>query len=61
MTTVHQACYEILREQGLTTFLGNPGSNELPFLKDLRSDFRCTLGLDEPPSSLDEQGKSNHE
>lgn len=47
MTTVHQACYEILREQGLTTFFGNPGSNELPFLKDFPEDFRYILGLQE--------------
>lgn len=47
MTTVHQACYEILREQGLSTFFGNPGSNELPFLKDFPSDFRYILGLQE--------------
>lgn len=47
MTTVHQACYEILREQGLTTFFGNPGSNELPFLKDFPQDFRYILGLQE--------------
>jgi benzoylformate decarboxylase len=47
MTTVHQACYEILREQGLTTFFGNPGSNELPFLKDFPEDFRYVLGLQE--------------
>ncbi|WP_321816582.1 MULTISPECIES: benzoylformate decarboxylase [unclassified Paraburkholderia] len=47
MTTVHQASYEILREQGLTTFFGNPGSNELPFLKDFPEDFRYILGLQE--------------
>ncbi len=47
MTTVHQACYEILRAQGLTTFFGNPGSNELPFLKDFPEDFRYILGLHE--------------
>lgn len=47
MKTVHQACYEILREQGLTTFFGNPGSNELPFLKDFPEDFRYILGLQE--------------
>lgn len=47
MKTVHQACYEILRAQGLTTFFGNPGSNELPFLKDFPADFRYVLGLHE--------------
>lgn len=34
MKTVHSASYEILRRHGLTTVFGNPGSNELPFLKD---------------------------
>ncbi|WP_144140885.1 benzoylformate decarboxylase [Paraburkholderia sp. BCC1884] len=47
MTTVHQVCYEILREQGLTTFFGNPGSNELPFLSNFPKDFRYILGLQE--------------
>lgn len=47
MTTVQQACYEILRAQELTTFFGNPGSNELPFLKDFPEDFRYILGLHE--------------
>ncbi|MDF3887971.1 benzoylformate decarboxylase [Cupriavidus basilensis] len=47
MTTVHQAAYETLRAQGLTTFFGNPGSNELPFLKDFPADFRYVLGLHE--------------
>ncbi|MCG5076729.1 benzoylformate decarboxylase [Paraburkholderia tagetis] len=47
MKTIHHACYEILRNQGLTTFFGNPGSNELPFLKDFPGDFRYILGLHE--------------
>ncbi|MGF6780352.1 benzoylformate decarboxylase [Paraburkholderia sp. GAS334] len=47
MTTVHQACHDILREQGLTTLFGNPGSNELPFLKNFPADFRYILGLHE--------------
>lgn len=47
MKTIHQACYEILRQHGLTTFFGNPGSNELPFLKDFPEDFRYILGLHE--------------
>lgn len=47
MTTVHQACYDILRSQGLTTFFGNPGSNELPFLRDFPEDFQYILGLHE--------------
>lgn len=47
MKTVHSASYEILREQGLTTIFGNPGSNELPFLKGFPEDFRYILGLHE--------------
>lgn len=47
MTTVHAATYELLRRHGLTTIFGNPGSNELPFLKDFPSDFRYVLGLHE--------------
>ncbi|OEC46386.1 benzoylformate decarboxylase [Pseudomonas sp. 1D4] len=47
MKTVHQASYDILRRHGLTTVFGNPGSNELPFLKDFPEDFRYILGLHE--------------
>ena len=47
MKTVHSATYDILREQGLTTIFGNPGSNELPFLKGFPEDFSYILGLHE--------------
>ncbi|SDI51618.1 benzoylformate decarboxylase [Pseudomonas delhiensis] len=47
MKTVHSASYDILRRHGLTTVFGNPGSNELPFLKDFPEDFRYVLGLHE--------------
>lgn len=47
MKTIHQACYDILRRHGLSTFFGNPGSNELPFLKDFPEDFQYILGLHE--------------
>ena len=47
MTTVIQASYEVLRNNGLTTIFGNPGSNELPFLGAMPSDFRYVLGLHE--------------
>jgi len=47
MTTVHTTTYDLLREQGITTVFGNPGSNELPFLKDFPNDFRYVLGLHE--------------
>lgn len=39
--------YELLRKYGMTTVFGNPGSNELPFLKNFPSDFRYILGLHE--------------
>jgi benzoylformate decarboxylase len=47
MKTVRSASYDILRRHGLTTIFGNPGSNELPFLKDFPEDFRYVLGLHE--------------
>ena len=47
MATVHDATYEILRSLGMTTIFGNPGSNELPFLDRLPSDFRYMLALHE--------------
>lgn len=47
MKTVHAATYDLLRKHGLTTIFGNPGSNELPFLKDFPSDFKYVLGLHE--------------
>jgi benzoylformate decarboxylase len=39
-TTVHEATYEVLRSLGMTTIFGNPGSNELPFIDHMPSDFR---------------------
>jgi len=47
MPTVHDATYEVLRSLGMTTIFGNPGSNELPFLDRLPSDFRYVLALHE--------------
>lgn len=47
MKTVHQYTYDILRKNGITTVFGNPGSNELPFLKNFPSDFQYILGLHE--------------
>ena len=40
MTTVREAVLELLRERGMTTLFGNPGSTELPMLAELPSDFR---------------------
>ena len=47
MTSVHDLTYDLLRRYGVTTVFGNPGSNELPFLKDFPSDFRYFHGLHE--------------
>ena len=47
MTSVHDLTYDMLRRHGVTNGLGNPGSNELPFLKDFPSDFRHFLCLHE--------------
>jgi benzoylformate decarboxylase len=47
MTSVHDLTYDLLRRHGVTTVFGNPGSNELPFLKDFPSDFRYFLCLHE--------------
>lgn len=47
MATVRDVTYELLRENGLTTIFGNPGSNELTFLDGMPEDFRYILGLHE--------------
>jgi benzoylformate decarboxylase len=47
MASVHDVTYDLLRRHGLTTIFGNPGSNELPFLKDFPADFRYFLALHE--------------
>src|SRR5256885_10768537 len=45
--TVYQATYGLLRELGLTTIFGNPGSTEQPFLKNFPADFEYVLALQE--------------
>ncbi|HEY1853819.1 MAG TPA: benzoylformate decarboxylase [Solirubrobacterales bacterium] len=47
MPTVRGATFELFRELGMTTIFGNPGSTELPMLRDFPSDFRYVLGLQE--------------
>lgn len=47
MQNVRNTCYQILRQQGMCTVFGNPGSNELPFLKEFPEDFQYVLGLHE--------------
>jgi benzoylformate decarboxylase len=44
---VRDAFYEVLRAHGITTIFGNPGSNELPLLRDFPADFRYILALHE--------------
>jgi benzoylformate decarboxylase len=47
LMNVRDAFYEILRAHGITTVFGNPGSNELPLLRDFPDDFRYILALQE--------------
>ena len=44
---VRDAFYQVLRRHGITTIFGNPGSNELPLLRDFPDDFRYVLALQE--------------
>lgn len=45
--TVRDAVLAFLREAGITTIFGNPGSTELPLVRDFPDDFRYVLGLQE--------------
>jgi benzoylformate decarboxylase len=45
--TVRDAVYSLMRELGLTTVFGNPGSTELPMFRGFPADFRYVLGLQE--------------
>ena len=45
--SVHEVTYDLLRELGLTTVFGNPGSTEETFLKNFPDDFTYVLGLQE--------------
>lgn len=47
MRTVKDVTYGLLRQLGLTTIVGNPGSTEETFLKDFPDDFRYVLALQE--------------
>ena len=47
MATVREAVFDLLRTRGMTTIFGNPGSTELPMLRDFPADFRYVLGLQE--------------
>lgn len=45
--TVRDAVVALLRDFGMTTLFGNPGSTELPLFRDMPQDFRYILGLQE--------------
>jgi benzoylformate decarboxylase len=47
LSTVREVTYDVLRKLGMTVIFGNPGSTELPFLRDMPSDFKYVLGLHE--------------
>jgi benzoylformate decarboxylase len=47
VASVREASFELLRARGMTTIFGNPGSTELPMLKDYPDDFTYVLGLQE--------------
>ncbi|MET9608485.1 benzoylformate decarboxylase [Streptomyces sp. NPDC006512] len=47
MRTVRESVLDVLRTRGMTTVFGNPGSTELPMLKEFPDDFRYVLGLQE--------------
>jgi benzoylformate decarboxylase len=45
--TVRDAVMALLRDLGMTTLFGNPGSTELPLFRDMPQDFQYILGLQE--------------
>lgn len=47
MPTVREVTYNLLRDLGMTTIFGNPGSTEEPFLTGFPQDFTYVLGLHE--------------
>src|SRR5919199_5756873 len=47
MAIAREAVFDMLRARGMTTVFGNPGSTELPMLRDFPDDFRYVLGLQE--------------
>ena len=47
MATVREATFDLFRAHGMTTIFGNPGSTELPMLRDFPEDFSYVLGLQE--------------
>ncbi len=47
MTTVRDAAIAVFRAFGVDAIFGNPGSTELPMMRDLPDDIRYVLGLHE--------------
>ncbi len=47
LVTVREATVNVMRQLGMTTIFGNPGSTELSFLNNLPSDIRYILALQE--------------
>lgn len=47
MQTVRDATFKLLRQLGLTTVVGNPGSTEETFLQNFPADFNYVLALQE--------------
>ena len=47
MSDVRTVTQALLRQLGMTTVFGNPGSTELPMFRDFPDDFRYVLGLQE--------------
>ena len=46
-STVRDVTYDLLRNLGMTTVFGNPGSTEQPFLQEFPDDFAYILALQE--------------
>jgi benzoylformate decarboxylase len=44
---VREATFAVMRQLGMTTIFGNPGSTEIPFLTDLPDDLQFVLALQE--------------
>ena len=47
MPTVRDVTIALMRELGMTTVFGNPGSTELPMFRNWPADFRYVMGLQE--------------
>jgi len=47
VSTVREVTYQVLRDLEMNLIFGNPGSTELPFLRDMPSDFKYVLALHE--------------